>query len=296
MHYTSTQTSTLLDTLKAMAPDSSTSTLRSWLKQGRITLDGRTVHKANIAIQPGQQVALGKKQERVGESLQILYEDAHLFVVNKPSGLLTVATDYDLEHNAHTLLKERCRPGRVFPVHRLDRDTSGLLLFAKTEEARNQLKEFFASHAVQRHYLAVTMGHPKEKSGTWRSWLVDEADRVVRTASQGQGREAVTHYKMIEKSGSKALLAFTLETGRKNQIRVHCAEAGIPIFGDGKYGEVTGPRLHLHAYRLQFSHPITQKAMEFEAPLPANFQWRLKTRKLPCIKTPSGSPSSPPSP
>lgn len=266
---------TLLEVLALLYPESSKSTLRSWLKVGRVQVDGQVTKVANQVIHAGQVVVVGEQPKFVGDEIRIVYEDRHIIAVDKPKGLLTVATDFDETNNLHTILKDKFRPKRVYPVHRLDQDTSGIIIFALTDLAREGLKGVFERHEIERHYAAIVEGHLKEKSGVWSSYQYEDKGYYVRTTHiPEQGRLAVTHYTVIRESPKYSLLDLKLETGRKNQIRVHCREAGHPVAGDEKYGAVTDPikRLCLHARLLVLDHPVTKKRMTFESPLPASFK------------------------
>jgi 23S rRNA pseudouridine1911/1915/1917 synthase len=266
------KTASLLELLPLLDPQCSKNTLRSWIEKGRISVDGKIVKKGSIQVTEGQLVALGKRTEFIQAGVEILYEDKHLVVVNKPEGLLTVATDFELRQTLHHFLKRRRQ--RVFPVHRLDRETSGVLVFAYTEEAREHLKKLFQSHDIERVYVAIVDGKIAEQKGTWESHLKEGDDYVVREAEFPEdGRLAITHYQVMRQNERFSAIQLTLQTGRKNQIRVHCKAAKHPIVGDVKYGSLTNPikRVCLHAHKLGFTHPETGKKMSFISPVPETF-------------------------
>lgn len=209
---------------------------------------------------------------------QILHEDRDIIVVNKAAGLLTMGTGRDGGRTAHAALMDYVRKGnhksreRVFIVHRLDRDTSGALVFARTEEAKETLQENWKS--AEKTYLAFVEGHPDPEEDTISSYLVEsEARRVYATRDQKAGRYSETQYKVIKKVGKRALLEVRLLTGRKNQIRVHLADKGWPIVGDAKYGKKIrdNKRLALHSHVLSIDHPWNGKRMTFTAPVPETF-------------------------
>lgn len=268
MELFSKQTQSLLELLRKGYPSSSNTTLRSWVSTGRIEIDGKRASRANCIVRPGQRVCIGPRVKIVEGEIKILYEDNDLVVIDKPEGLLSVATDFDQTRSAHSLLKRRFHRPRVYPVHRLDRETSGLLVFAYTDNARKELKKLFEEHGVVRQYRAIVHGVLPEMEGTFRSYLKEDARFFVRSADQG--KLAITHYRVLEKRRNKTLLTLHLETGRKNQIRVHLSEAGFPIVGDSKYGIETekATRLYLHALELGFIHPVTQKNMHFYSSCP----------------------------
>lgn len=212
----------------------------------------------------------------------LVYEDHDLLVVDKRAGLLTVAYENQpSEVNAYQLLLHYVRRGnpksraRIYMVHRLDRDTSGLLLFAKSPEARKFLIDSW--HSFHKNYLAVVAGILPEKVGNIRSYLADGSKingyKVASVLNPKLGQFASTDYKVIRENGQRSLLELTLNTGRKNQIRVHLSEMGFPILGDSKYGDKTPgiKRLALHAARMRIQHPYTQEPMSFEAPVPETF-------------------------
>ncbi len=264
----------ILEALGALFPDTSKNNLRSWLKEGRVHLDDKVVKEGKEPVSLGQSIEIKRKERALNCDLRILYEDKHLVVIYKPEGLLSVATAFETELTAHAILKERYRPGRAHVIHRLDQDTSGVMLFARTESARDQLKDIFSKHAIEREYCAIVEGQVPSPTGTWSSYQYEDANYVVHTTQNpNKGKLAITHYKRGKVTKKYSWLHLELETGRKNQIRVHCAEAGHPIIGDKKYGAKSNPikRIALHAHSLGFIHPITKKKMHFSAPVPESF-------------------------
>lgn len=274
MKYHVKESSSLLEALALAAPEVSRNHLRLWIKHGRITIDGIVAKKGGDQVLPGQEIVLTVKQRMTDDNIQVLFEDEHLAVVRKPAGLLSVASVYQEERTLHALLKKHYYPRRVYVVHRLDQGTSGVMLFAFSKAAFRGLKEIFAKHEIERKYVAVIEGALKKKEGTWRSYLYeDEQYHVYTTRNKKMGQLAITHYKEVARGPDYSLLDVQLETGKKNQIRVHCKEAGCPVAGDQKYGAKTDPakRLCLHAYALGFHHPVTGKWLHFEVPPPVKF-------------------------
>jgi 23S rRNA pseudouridine1911/1915/1917 synthase len=270
----------LLDVLAQLFPDSSKTTLRQMLQSGRIRVNGEIEKNARRALEGGDVVDLGQKAARVTlpPELAILHEDAAVIVVLKANGLLTVATERERETTAqaylNVYLKEKGEE-RIHVVHRLDRETSGVLVFAKSFEAREALKEKFAEHDVDRVYVAIIEGEMSPPQGTIRSYLRERKDlRMESVELHPDAKLAVTHYRTIETNGALSMLEIRLETGRKNQIRTHLAEAGHPVAGDRLYGSTINPlgRLGLHAKLLGFNHPVTGKRMVFTAPIPKVFK------------------------
>jgi tRNA pseudouridine32 synthase/23S rRNA pseudouridine746 synthase/23S rRNA pseudouridine1911/1915/1917 synthase len=266
MHWKNTKTQPLLEALKEGFPESSTNTLRSWIADQRITIHEKTVSHAKQMVYPGEMILLGKRKIYMEEGIEILYEDKQIIVLHKPAGILSVATDHDLVQNVHSYLKQRL-DRKVFPVHRIDRDASGVMVFAYTEEAQKLLKEQFEEHSILRSYIAVVEGELKPSQGTWQSYLYEDGNFFVRSiVNTDMGQKAITHYKVLQYGKKTTTLLVSLETGRKNQIRVHCSEAGHPILGDKKYKSKAKfeSRVALHAYKLGFEHPIFKKPMVFE--------------------------------
>ncbi len=266
---------TIFDVLQKLFPESSKSTLRSLLQGGRVSVAGRRLVKAQEMMQVGQEVEVGPRVRFVKGELRILYEDDQIVVVDKPEGLLSVATDFETRSTVHGLLKRRFHARRVYPVHRLDRETSGVMLFAYTEKARGGMKEQFEQHTVDKTYIALVEGGLAEKKGSWESYLEEDKTYYVRSTPHTElGKRALTHYEVMgECVKNYSLLRLKPETGRKNQLRVHCKEAGHPIVGDEKYGAKTNAlgRLALHAHEISFIHPTLQRPMHFSSPVPPPF-------------------------
>lgn len=220
------------------------------------------------------------------KGLTVLYEDVDILVINKEHGLLTIGTDSQRERTAYYILTDYVKKGnaksknRVFIVHRLDRDTSGVLVFAKNEKAKNYLQENWADFS--KTYYAVAHGTFKEMEGVIESYLVENNEfRIFSTEDPNLGKFAKTGYKVIKESADYSLLEIELFTGRKNQIRVHLAESGHPIAGDRIYGrkDKEVKRLALHAGSLTFNHPFSKKQITFEAEVPAYFKNLVKNRQ-----------------
>jgi 23S rRNA pseudouridine1911/1915/1917 synthase len=210
--------------------------------------------------------------------IRIVFEDETIIVVDKPPGLLTIATETEREKTIYAWLRRRVNQKtpaeRIFIVHRLDREASGLLVFAKTIEAKERLQEQFKSHSAGRRYCAVVDGRVEENDFSIRSYLAENvAYRVYSSRKKGVGKLAITHVHVVRRNPKNTVLEVRLETGRKHQIRVHLAERGHPIVGDKIYGSGANPirRLALHGERLSFVHPRTGKRLEFESKYPKSF-------------------------
>lgn len=211
--------------------------------------------------------------------LQIIYEDRDVLVVDKPSGLLSMGTERERERTAYFFMMDYVRKGnpksrnRVFIVHRLDRDTSGVLLLAKSEEAKVRLQEDWDQ--ADKRYLAVVRGHPPRPTGVISSYLAENVAQVVySTEDRHRGKWSETEYRVLKKTTAMSLVEVRLLTGRKNQIRVHFSDEGFPIIGDRKYGDKhdTVKRLALHAYSIEFPHPHSGRPVLVTAPPPPVFE------------------------
>lgn len=217
--------------------------------------------------------------------LDILYEDDCIIVADKPSGLLTMSTGKEGEITAYSILTDYVRSarggrntrdkGRIFIVHRLDRDTSGVIVFAKDEQTKHALQDDWNETILERKYIAAVEGTLEYDEGTVASYLKDnpKSMKVSSSWTDNGGKYSVTHFKVLRSSGQYSLVEFELETGRKNQIRVHASVIGNPVAGDRKYGSASNPlhRLCLHASNLVFHHPRTGQLLRFDTGIPKDF-------------------------
>ena len=273
----------LMEFLAAKMPDASRTKLKSLLSKRVVFVDNVITTQFNFPLEAGMKVQISKqkgKKEFNNRLLKIVYEDAYIIVVEKMQGLLSVNTERQKERTAYTILNEYVqrsgRQFRVFIVHRLDRDTSGLMMFAKDEKTQRTLRDNWHDIVTDRRYVAVVEGSMEKDYDTVVSWLTDKTLYVSSSEYDDGGSKSITHYKTIKRANGYSLLELDLETGRKNQIRVHMQDLGHPIIGDGRYGREDAPnpigRLALHAFKLCFYHPVTGDLMEFETPYPAEFK------------------------
>lgn len=268
------ETIPLLDAVAKLLPDSSKTTHRSMIVQKRVSVDGYRVTDVRAQVDVNSKVQIWKKNINLDLDIDLLYEDNDVLVVLKPAGLLSVEAGYETEATVHQVLKKVYKPGRIFVIHRLDREVSGIMMYARTEEGLWKFKDLLQRRVIQREYVAIVEGIVKEDEGVWKSYLTEDEEYIVHSSNEeGQGEYAETHYKVLKRAKGKTELLITLKTGRKNQIRVQSASFGYPIVGDKKYGAKTDPvnRLCLHSARLEFEHPIKLKKMKFEQPLPEEF-------------------------
>ncbi|AIQ34323.1 pseudouridine synthase [Paenibacillus sp. FSL R5-0345] len=255
--------------------------IKSILSRGQVAVNGKVVTQHNFQLHPRQTVTIDQeKPVQVAEmiGLTIVHEDDDLIIIQKDAGLLSIATAEENELTAYRQLMEHVRvsnpKNRIFVVHRLDRDTSGVMMFAKSERIQQALQTTWKDTVKERSYVALVEGAVKRPEGTVSSWLKETSTlKMYSSPHEGDGLHAITHYKLIQANRHFSLLEVKLETGRKNQIRVHMADIGHPIAGDKKYGAETKTvgRLGLHARVLSFIHPTTGELMTFESPIPKTF-------------------------
>lgn len=278
--YTVTQPDTLLPFLLARVKGKSRNNVKSLLSRRLVAVDGVPLSRFDAPLLPGQQVSILPASAPRADALPfpILYEDEHLIVVNKPAKLLSVANDKEKTRTAYHLVtdyvKARRVDDRIFVLHRLDRDTSGVLMFARDAETKELFQARWNEIVTRRGYLAVVEGVPKPAQDTIRSFLVETDTHLSFSGAPGKGaKEAVTSYQIVKAGSGYALLDISIETGRKNQIRVHMKEKGCPVAGDKQYGARTNPigRLCLHANELSFTHPATGEQITFKAKMPRDF-------------------------
>lgn len=270
----------LMDFLMKKLDGISRSKVKRMLANKVVSIDGTPCSQFDFALQPGMIVEIGKptaKERFHNPKLRIIYEDKHLLVIDKKEGLLTNSPTKEND-TAQSILnqyfistQQRCR---AHTIHRLDRDTSGLMLFAKSKEVALMFEKDWKNTVYDRRYVAIVSGVVEKKEGVVESWLKDNKAFVSYSSPvDNGGKFAQTYYKTLISHKGYSLVELTLETGRKNQIRVHMADLGYPVVGDTKYGKGDNPigRLGLHAFRLCFHHPVKDEDFEFETPFPASF-------------------------
>jgi 23S rRNA pseudouridine1911/1915/1917 synthase len=269
---------TLRERLHALFPGTSGRTLKQWLERGRVRVNGSVVRRGDVPVPAGDRVELGAPPPApIPAPLRLVHEDAEIIVIDKPPGLLTIADLSERERTAYRLLRnwlEGRDAGRIFIVHRLDRETSGLLVVARTMKAKETLQEQFRTRTPERVYVARVEGAIREETGTLTSKLVEDRSLRVRASRDARlGREAITRYRVIGRDEDTTLLELTLVTGRRGQIRAQLATLGHPIVGDRAYGSRRNPlgRVCLHATRLGFTHPDGRRVV-FQSPPPSAFR------------------------
>ncbi len=278
--YTVQSETTLLPFLLETLKGKSRNNVKSLLSRKLVTVDGRPTSRFDAPLLPGQVVTILSVSAPKNDTLPfpILFEDEHLIVVNKPAKLLSVATDKEKTRTAYHMVTDYVKSqhidNRIYVLHRLDRDTSGVLMFAKDPETKELFQEKWNEIVTRRGYVALVEGVPRPAQNTIRSWLIETKTHMIFSGDPGPGaKEAITNYEVIKAGSGYALLDISIDTGRKNQIRVHMKEMGHPVAGDKQYGARTNPigRLCLHAGELSFIHPRTGKPTTFIAKMPRDF-------------------------
>lgn len=260
----------LIEFLKKSFSNLSKNNIKSLLHNEKVFINGNMTTKYNYELNVGDVVEI---REKIAKNIDIIYEDKDIIVINKPSGLLTVATEKEKNKTAYHLvmeyLKKKNKNNRIFVIHRLDKDTSGIIMFAKNERAKHLYQDNWNDIVKKRCYYAVIDGKMENKEGTIKSYLKENGN-MVYSVKDRSGKLAITEYKVLKERKNISLLDINLKTGRKNQIRVHMKENKTPILGDLKYGEKSKliNRLALHAYKLELINPVTKKLLIFEASMP----------------------------
>lgn len=272
INITVTQDDELLNYLYGQGLHLSKSKIKSLLKHECIAIDHEVTTQFNDPVKMGQIITIVEHNQQKDTPLKILYEDKDILVVDKPYGLLTIATSKEEELTAYRMassyVKTQDTKNKIFVVHRLDKDTSGVLLFAKSDRAKKAYQADWNKLVSDRTYVAVVEGTVVKKQDKIESYL--QENKTTHMYSTSTGLHAITRYELIKASAENSILKVNIDTGRKNQIRVHLADVKHPIIGDKKYGATTNPikRLGLHAYRLVVTNPLNKKQMTFIAPLP----------------------------
>lgn len=272
----------LLEFLFTAMPDRKRTQVKDLLRHGQVMVNGAVSRQFDQELEEGARVSVNLTRAFVQFSnrrLQLVYEDDDIIVVNKGYGLLSMGTDKIKEGTAYSILREYLKEkdprNKLFIVHRLDQHTSGLMLFAKNVEAKEAMQHNWNNMVRRRQYVCVVEGVLDPEEGTRQSYLVENSQHIVySTDNPKEGQLAYTRYRTLRRGQGYTLAEVELETGRKNQIRVHMKDLGHPIVGDRKYGAKTSPihRLALHARTLSFIHPVSGKLMSFSTPVPSSFQ------------------------
>ena len=253
--------------------------IKQYLTHGSIYVNNNRVKQFNYKVIKGMKIMIDTdNKNKTKLPFQILFEDDHIIVVNKPSGLLTIATNKERDRTLYHIVREyivsKDRNARIFVVHRLDKDTSGIVIFAKDEKTKKQLQDNWNEYVKLREYVAVVHGHLKKDEDKIIQYLMETKTNLVYPSRDKSGKEAITNYKVISENENYSLLSINIETGRKNQIRVAFSILGNPIVGDKKYSDIKDKenRLYLHANRLKLYYPVIKKDILFETSTPSEFK------------------------
>lgn len=256
--------------------------IKEYLTHGSIYVNNNRTTKYNYPVYSGNTIIIDtKSKNKVILPFEILFEDDHIIVVNKPSGLLTIATDNEkyntLYHIVRNYLVSKNKNNKIFIVHRLDKDTSGVIIFAKDERTKNMLQDNWNDYVKLREYICVVHGKLEEKDKKIVNYLAETKTKLVYTTTKELGVEAITNYEVTKENKDYSLVKVVIETGRRNQIRVTFKELGNPIVGDKTYGiKDNGKRLYLHADKLKLYYPVIGKEILFESKIPAEFKKIMK--------------------
>ena len=267
-------------------PNKNRNNIKSLLKNKQVLVDGAAISQFNHPLNPGQEVMITESRfsDKDMKGIKVVYEDEYLIAVEKASGILSIATDKEREKTAYNIVKNYVKSRnpleKLFIVHRLDRETSGVMIFAKTEEMQQILQTNWQKMVLERTYVAVVEGKVEKNSDTIISYLKENSAFVTFSSDKEieGSKKAVTHYTVLKRSKGFSLVEANIETGRKNQIRVHMQSLGHSVVGDKKYGATTNPlgRLGLHAKSIIFKHPKTGKVLSFQTGIPTKFSGMFK--------------------
>lgn len=267
-------------------PNKNRNNIKSLLKNKQVFVDGAAISQFNHPLNPGQEVMITESRfsDKDMKGIKVVYEDEYLIAVEKASGILSIATDKEREKTAYNIVKNYVKSRnpleKLFIVHRLDRETSGVMIFAKTEEMQQILQTNWQKMVLERTYVAVVEGKVEKNNDTIVSYLKENSAFVTFSSDKEieGSKKAITHYTVLKRSKGFSLVEANIETGRKNQIRVHMQSLGHSVVGDKKYGATTNPlgRLGLHAKSIIFKHPKTGKVLSFQTGIPAKFSGMFK--------------------
>lgn len=276
-----TENTELMKFLIVNLPNKSRNNIKSLLSNKQVFVDGQAIKQFNHLLAPGQEVEIRWNripEEKQYRGISIVYEDHDIVVIDKHAGMLSIAVDNRESQTAYNMLsthaKKQDSANKIFVVHRLDRDTSGLMMFAKSEKVKHDLQTNWNDLIVERTYVAIVEGVVEEPEGTISSYLRESKAMIVYSSQNPKdGLKAVTQYQVMKTGKGYSLLKVSLRTGRKNQIRVHMKDIEHPVAGDKKYGSRTNPigRLGLHALVLAFKHPVNKELLRFNTPIPRKF-------------------------
>ena len=276
--YINNDNATLLISICNFKKDLSNKTIKNYIKNGMVKVNDKVITNSSHLLKDGDKVEISYSKKKIPDiDLDILYEDDYLIAINKPCGLLSISNDKEKEITAYRMVSDYVKKNSnnkyIFVVHRLDQDTSGILMFCKNEKIRDKMQENWNTIVKKRGYLAIVDGK-LTGSDTIHTYLMENKKQFIYSSKNKEGKEAITHYSVIKNNSNYSLLQVFIDTGRRNQIRVHLSERGYPIVGDKKYKCRTNPikRLCLHANILEFIHPVSKKLIHIECDISSEFK------------------------
>jgi 23S rRNA pseudouridine1911/1915/1917 synthase len=272
----------LLEFLLTNIKDKSRNKIKSILAHRKVMVDGKIITQFDHEIKKDQKVIINPgivHTDTPYYGLKIVFEDDFIIVIDKQAGLLSIATESEKDKTAYSILSRHVKKesylNKIFVVHRLDRETSGLMMFAKNQKTKELLQKGWQNIVTVRNYIALVEGTVEKDEGTISSWIKESSTMTMYSEQESKdAQQAITHFKVLKRNKDYTLLEIKLETGRKNQIRIHMKEMGHSIIGDKKYGGSKSPikRLGLHAQKLSFKHPVSKAVLNFVSPIPRSFQ------------------------
>ena len=276
--YINNYNDTLLISISNFKKDLSNKNIKNYIKNGMVKVNDKVITNSSYLLKNGDKIEISYLKKKIPEyDLDILYEDEYLIAINKPCGLLSISNDKEKEITAYRMVSDYIKKNNknkyIFVVHRLDQDTSGILMFCKNEKIRDKMQDNWNTIVKKRGYIAIVDGK-LSGSDTIHTYLMENKHQFVYSSKNKEGKEAITHYSVIKNNNSYSLVQVFIDTGRRNQIRVHLSERGYPIAGDKKYKCRTNPikRLCLHANILEFIHPVSKKFIHIECDMPSEFR------------------------
>ncbi len=271
--YINKEDNTLLKSISLFKSDLSNKTIKNYIKNSMVKVNDKIITNSSYLVKCNDNIEISYTKQVMHDNIQILYEDDYLVVINKPYGLLSISNDKEKEITAYRMVsdyvKKENKKNKIFVVHRLDQDTSGILMFCKKQDIRDKMQENWNTIVKKRGYVAIVEGI-LTGSKTIHSFLKENKQQFIYSSKDNTGKEAITYYSVIKNNKNYSLLQVFIDTGRRNQIRVHLSEEGHPIVGDKKYRCKSNPikRLCLHANILEFIHPVTKKIVHIESDMP----------------------------
>ena len=272
----------LLDSISNFKKDLSKKTIKNYIKNKMVTVNGKVITNSSYLLKDNDKIEISYTKKVIPEyDLDILFEDEYLIAINKPCGLLSIGNDKEKVITAYRMVSDYVKHSSnnkyIFVVHRLDQETSGILMFCKNEKIRDKMQDNWNTIVKKRGYIAIVDGK-LSGNGTRRSYLLEDRNQFVYSSKNNHGKEAITHYSVIKNNDDYSLVQVFIDTGRRNQIRVHLSEMGYPIVGDKKYKCKSNPikRLCLHANILEFIHPVSKKLIHIDSNIPSEFNKVIK--------------------